>query len=175
MNAIDPLGLYTCTESASEGGNKVKTCEGSANEMEDMRAELAKDGYINVDERSISEYGDISADIDNIVSKFDDVVKQMNDAGERYPGYPTSGRLSGDINNALSSSFRPNYKDCGEQALTLLDALNSNDFKSSLNSLWFNEFVYEARTLKKIFPHQNIQLRLDPHRNQTSLIFGSEF
>lgn len=73
----------------------------------------------------------------------------------------------------------PNYKGCGEQALYLLEALNTSEFNSSLETPWFKDLIYEWGTWGHIAPHQyliltpgldsSIKFKLDPWANTTEI------
>ncbi|MDP5210235.1 hypothetical protein [Microbulbifer sp. 2205BS26-8] len=72
--------------------------------------------------------------MDRIQNKFDEIIKEMNEKGLRYPGSPSQGNNSGRINNLLSSTICPNYLGCGEQALYLFGALYTPEFNNALET-----------------------------------------
>lgn len=137
------------------------------------------DEAVRAQEGQLTDQEKISSDIDKIQNKFDETVQEMNEKGLRYSGSPTKGSNSGRINNILSSTVCPNYKGCGEQALYLLEELNTSEFNSSLETPWFKDLIYEWGTWEHIAPHQyliltpgldrSIKFKLDPWANTTEI------
>ncbi len=171
LSKRDPLGLYECTTD----GN-TKTCEGTSDEIEEMRAEM--EGYAITGQTSGFSQSDgdaIASDVAKIRNKFDQVVARMTENGERYGGFPTSGAMFGNINHALSSTFCPEFKGCGEQAMDLYLSLDV-EFSQSLGSIWNTDFMFEWGTWEHMLPHQflrmnsaldpRLSLKLDPWVNQ---------